>query len=246
VPDAVTTFAGFSRPFKAPNVDDFASRSSEFQGNISLQPQQSDTYEVGIRAHGGGFETSLTGFYVRVTDEILFVQGVPGNPFIFQNQNVDTRRAGVDGGVRMTMGRLRGSARYLFVDSEFRKGQFADRTLPGTPEHLLHASLGVSPLPGVWVDLDWELVHDVFRYNDVANVLPSDNYGVLNLTAQYALPESLRRRGWPEARAYVKLQNLTNEEYTAFAASNGHTLATGAGENPMPPLGVIGGVDLTF
>jgi len=248
VPETLNVFANYSRPFKAPAVDDFASRSTEFRGNVSLHPQQSDTYELGLRSHMGRAELSTTGFYARVADEILFVQGVPGDPFIFQNRNFDTRRAGVESALRVDWPnpRLRGYLTYLFVNAEFRKGDFRGNHLPGTPEHTLNAGIGYSPLASFWIDLDWQLVHEFFRVNDVVNIMPIDNYSVLNLVLQYEMPEALQQRGWPQATAYLKVNNLTNEEYETFASSNGSNFTSGAGENPMPPFGVISGLSLNF
>jgi iron complex outermembrane receptor protein len=246
VPDAATLFTNYSRPFKAPNVDDFASRSPDFQGNISLLPQQGDAYEAGFRGRVGPVGVNGSWFYTRIDNEILFVQGIPGNPFIFQNQNHDTRRTGIElaGRVELPERRVRGYATYTFVDAEFRKGDFSGNTIPGTPAHTVNVGIGVSPLNALWIDLDWQVVSDYFRINDVSNTLPAaDNFNVLNLRLDYALPE---RGHWPRGHAYLKFQNLTNHEYVAFQSSNGHTLATGAGENPMPPFGVLGGLRVEF
>jgi hypothetical protein len=42
------------------------------------------------------------------------------------------------------------------------------------------------------------------------------------------------------------VENITSEEYVSFQSSNGHTLNTGAGENPMPRIGVLAGLEFTF
>jgi outer membrane receptor protein involved in Fe transport len=129
------------------------------------------------------------------------------------------------------------------VDGEFRKGPFAGRTIPGAPEHTLHAGLGVSPLARLWIDLEWTLVHDLMRVNDFNNVLGgADNYGVLNLVAQYELPPNDQR---PEVSVYLRIDNLTNEEYVTYQSSNSTNLL-GAGEAPMPPIGFTGGVSVRF
>ncbi len=246
VPNSAWVFASYGRPFKAPNVDDFSSRSPEFRGNISLQPQQADTYELGARAARGPLRANTTAFYTRTQDEILFVQGIPGSPFLFQNRNFDTRRFGVEGGAHLDLPRLRGYATYAFMDAEFRKGEFSGRSLPATPEHLFNAGIGVSPLRNFWMSLDWQLVHDYFRINDVTNILPADNFGVLNMLLQYELPEPKTAGRWPHTKVYLKLNNITGEEYVAFQSSNGVTLSTGNGENPMPSFNVICGVTIDF
>ena len=51
IPDALELYALYSRPFKAPNVDDFSARVPDFAGNITLTPQQADSYELGAHSH---------------------------------------------------------------------------------------------------------------------------------------------------------------------------------------------------
>ena len=239
VPKRLRAFGSFSRPFKAPNVDDFSSRVSTIaRSNADLQPQQADTYEVGVKGSAHGIEASATGFYIRIKDEILY------NNAALANQNYDTRRFGCELSARAQPleGRVRTSAAYTFVDAEFRKGQFNADTIPGSPEHTLHTSLGVSPARGLWIDLDWRLVQDLVRINDFDNLLPAaDNYGVLNLVAQYDVPRRLLGEQGPSATVYCRIENLTNEEYATYQSSNSANLL-GAGEAPMPPIGFFGGV----
>ncbi len=248
IPEGLTVFTNYSRPFKAPNIDDFASRSPEFKGNVSLKPQQGDAYEAGARAHLGPWNLNATTFYARIDDEILFVQGVPGNPFVFQNQNHDTQRFGVETAARFALPErgLRGYVTYTYVDALFRKGAFEGQRLPATPAHTLHAGMGVSPLRDVWMDLDWEFVGDFFRINDVTNVLPGRSYGTLNVTFQYDIPPVRVHGRGLETHAFVKILNVTNERYSEFQSSNGSVLATGAGENPMPPIHLMGGITVKF
>lgn len=243
VPKRLDVFASYARPFKAPNVDDFSSRLGSFaRSNAALKPQQGDAYEAGARLSTDLARATATAFYTRIDQEILF------NSLTFTNENFDTRRFGVELGLHgeSPNHRVRGYAAYTFVDAEFSEGAFVGNTIPGTPEHTLHAGVGVSPLESLWVDLDWTLVHDAVRFNDLDNRLSgADNYGVLNLLCRYELPR-LRRSGfWPEITAYVKIENITNEEYVTYQSSNGLTL-TGAGEAPMPPTTFLGGLTVDF
>ena len=245
VPHQCDLFASYARPFKGPNVDDFSSRlGSSFSGNADLKPQQADTYETGARLSQGPLQASATLFYIRTNEEIMFNQLASPLP---TNQNFDTRRMGVELSTRAETKRLRLSAAYTFVDAEFSEGQFVDSTIPGTPKHWVHAGIGVSPLDRLWIDLDWKLVQDSFRFNDIGNRLGgADNYGVLNLLCSYELPRPAAAKRWlPDARAYAKILNITGEEYVEFQSSNGLNL-TGAGEAPMPPTQFIGGLTLSW
>lgn len=244
IPDTVEVFTSYARPFKSPNVDDFSSRlGSMFTGNADLDAQQADSYEAGARWHHPWGQANATAFYTRIDEEILF------NSLAGSNQNFDTRRFGTEWGVRVQPPEspVRSSVTYTFVDAEFRKGAFKDQTIPGVPEHLFNASVGVSPLQGLWIDLAWLLVHDYFRVNDFNNRLGgADNYGVLNLLARYDVPRWRPEASWPEIAVYCRIENLTNEEYVAYQSSNGTNVVTGAGEAPALPIGFYGGVDLKF
>jgi outer membrane receptor protein involved in Fe transport len=45
--------------------------------------------------------------------------------------------------------------------------------------------------------------------------------------------------------AFLRVDNLTNEEYGTYQSSNAVNL-TGAGEAPAPPLGVVAGLTVSF
>ncbi len=242
LPHTLDLFASYARPFKAPNIDDLTARVPSFSGNVNLKPQQADTYELGARVTHRPITGEATWFYARTADEIL------SNPFTFQNQNFDTRRLGVEFATRLELPEhgLRGYTTYTFVNAEFRKGQYAGKLVPGTPRHTLHAGLGASPLTSLWINLDWELVSDFFRINDLDNSLgKAKSYGVLNLVVTYDVPTHLIARGAPATTAFLKIANITNEEYVTFQSSNGSNL-NGAGQYPMPPTMFTGGVSVQF
>ena len=231
--DETTLYGRYARPFKAPNVDDFSAVvPTNFVGNISLQPQQGEEYEVGLRLASEALgEGRLAWFYNRINKEILF------NATAFQNQNFDTERIGVETRVepRLPVPGLHGWLAYTFLEAEFRKGDFRDRTIPGVPEHVVTAGLEYEALPGLFWTLDWLLVQDFFRINDFNNRLPGDNYGVLNVGVRY--------ERWGHT-VFLRIDNVTSEEYTSFQSSNGTAITTG--ENPAPPISFLGGYRLRF
>ena len=243
LPGRLDLFASYARPFKAPNVDDFSSRLGSFaRSNADLKPQQGDAYELGARGSAGPLRASATAFYANIDREILF------NNLTFTNENFDTRRFGLELGLHGDLPdrRVRGYVTYTFVDAEFREGAFVGNTIPGTPAHTLHAGIGASPLESLWVDLDWTVVAEAVRFNDLTNRLSgADNYGVLNLVCRYDLPRPRRTEGRPAVSAYLKIENITNEEYVTYQSSNGLNM-NGAGEAPMPPTTFLGGIHIAF
>lgn len=244
IPDRLQLFASYARPFKSPNVDDFSSRlGSSFNGNADLKPQQADAYELGARLSHRGTEARGTFFWARIDEEILF------NQLDSTNQNFDTRRYGVELAANTAWGEhVRSSLAYTYVNARFTEGPFPDSIIPGTPAHMLQTGIGVSPLEGLWIDLQWRVVSDFYRVNDLHNRLgKADNYGVLNLRCRYELPRPAQAAAWwPKTIAYLNVDNITHEEFSAYQSSNGTNLFTGAGEAPAPPTSVIGGVQVEF
>ncbi len=234
--EPLTAYASYARPFKSPNVDDFAAAipGTQFVGNIDLEPQQADDYTLGLRFQDDRVGTAeASWFHMRISDEILF-NDLPGND---QNQNFDTSRTGLElsASPRLPLPGLTGTITYTFLEAEFHRGAFKGNTLPGTPEHQLSAALSYEVIPHAFLTLDWLLVQDAFRINDFNNVLPADNYGVLSLGG---------RLEHEHFTAYFRIENVTNEEYTTFQSSTGVAVSTG--ENPAPPLTVLGGITVTF
>ncbi len=132
------------------------------------------------------------------------------------------------------------------MDAEFRKGRFAGNRIPASPVHQVSAGVDMAPWEGLRVNLDWRVVSDYLRINDLNNVLPrGDAFGVLDLLIEYELPAVVSRPWWPTGRLYLKILNLTNEEYVEFQSSNGATLG-GAGEYPAPSTTFVGGVTISF
>jgi iron complex outermembrane receptor protein len=229
----LTLYARFARPFKAPDVDDFSAVvTTPFVGNINLQPQQADEYEVGLRwRHERVGRAHAAWFYNRIDDEILF------NASAFQNQNLDTERIGVEASLEPAspLPQVSGRLTYTFLEAEFRKGGFRGNAIPGVPEHRVTAHLACEPVPKLTLTLDWLLVQDFFRVNDFNNRLPGDNYGVLDLGVRFA---------HAPIEVYAKVLNVTSEEYTSFQSSNGTVISTG--ENPAPPTTWLLGVTVRF
>lgn len=224
-------YTSYARSFKAPNIDDLDAVLPPFNDSVDVKPQTADTYEVGARWHRYPWlAVDADYFLMTIDDEILF------DNFSFKNANFDTRRRGLELELRGAYQRwLQYYATYTFTQARFWKGEFTGYRLPLTPEHRGTLGVSIQPAPQATVWADWVLVSTQFRVNDFFNRLPADNYGYLNVGVRYTV------NPWT---AYVTVNNATNEEYGTFQSSNGTTISTG--ENPAPPMHVIGGLRLTF
>ncbi len=260
IPDTLQLFTSYARPFKSLNVDDFSARIGTsflpFSGNIDLKPQQASSYEIGARATYHMIKSAVTGFYTRIHDEILLDS--VNDPDFPTNSNFHTQRYGIEFSNNIQyQEKARAYLNYTFIQSTFTEGKYIGNAIPGTPKHTLHTGAGVSPFKGFWVDLDWEIVNDFYRINDVRNDLgKADNFGVLNLIFQYEVPHPKKANAlWPTTTAFLRINNITNEEYSGFQSSDGGSaIADGtpnnsrddATETPAPPINFVGGVTIKF
>ena len=230
--DGVSVYANYARSFKAPNLDDLDAVLPPYKDNVSVQPELADHVELGLRVRPAPWLRVETAWFTTfIKRELLF------NPFTFATANFNTRREGLE--LSITGELAHPSLSYYLNGSvtkaRFTKGAFDDYVLPGTPEYLLNAGLSYEVVKGLRASLDWQLVSTQFRFNDLRNALPADNYGVLNLRVRYD-------RDWYSV--YLTVNNATGEEYGVFQSSTGSSIGTG--ELPAPPTNWILGLVLRF
>jgi len=149
----IEAFAGFTQVTRAfasaTTAGPFSSSQAGFDAiKPFLKPEQSDTYEAGLRYNSGIFHGVLAGYIVNFRNRLLAVTtsaGIVGNPAILQNVG-DVRSVGFEatGDVRLPMGfGLFGS--YSYNDSTYRDNVVTataviptkGKTVVDSPKHML-------------------------------------------------------------------------------------------------------------
>lgn len=244
-----TLYASWSRAFLAPTGFQFTGMTAPFLANPNIEPQVAGGVEVGWRGKlGEGLSASVNVFSIRTDREIFF------NPGTFANENLDTKRSGVEASLtRRRAGRL-STITYTHLQAKFDQSfTFFDtnidgKSLPLAPKHRLtfrHArDLGewTAALSGTWVS-------NFFPLNDLANFRQSEGYTLWNL--QFV-------RSLPQGRFVIELNNLTDEKISSFPATNGRDPSKDTPEcaetftcfrenfRPLPAFHLFGGVEWRF
>lgn len=155
VTDDAELFAGFTQVTRAfvsaATSGPFATTQAGFDallnGATELKPEESDTYELGARVKGRGFNASLAAYYVAFRNRLLGVTtsaGIVGNPAILQNVG-GVRSYGAEATAEWKVGSGFGLfASYSYNDSTYRNdvatasGTVAikDKTVVDAPRHL--------------------------------------------------------------------------------------------------------------
>jgi len=219
----VNVFAAAGRAFETPTFAELAYRPDGSPGlNFDLDAAISTNYEAGVKAIVG--ETGrLTATLFRSDTKDDIVTGPP--PFPGRNTFVNaakTRREGVELAAQYVFrGGFDVAAAYTYTRGRFESFvnfaglDLSGRRLPGVPEHSFYADLNWQHAPsGFSTGIEARITGKV--YVDDANTDYADEYTVLNWHA------GLRRDiGDWTLRAFLRVDNLTDEDYVGSVVVNG-------------------------
>jgi len=205
---------GAGTAFKAPTFNDLYFPG---QSNPDLRPERSRSKEAGVNYQFGNNRLSATYFDNRITDLIVFVVIDPIT-FAGMPQNVSQARIkGTELGYEGFFGGLQANAQLTFQDPMNEEtGKLLQRRARE------HGRLALSDAAGPW-RLGAEVVASGARFEstDESPGTKMHGYGLLNLTASYALSRdwSVRAR-WNNVfnREYELAQNFNTPGSNVFVA----------------------------
>ena len=162
----VGLYGGYSESNRAPTPAELTcaspaapcSLANFFTGDPPLKQVISRSIEFGLRGQFDPYENAklnwnLSAYRSNLNDDIIFVQSVILGRGYFQNIG-DTRRQGIDAGVRFNSGRWTAWANYSYIDATFQSG-FTESS-PENPGADANGNIQVKPgvrLPGIPANL---------------------------------------------------------------------------------------------
>lgn len=201
ISDGLRVFGSWGTAFKAPTFNDLFFPGF---GNPDLDPEQSETVEIGLRGDTEVINWEVTAYRTEVEDLIVTSEISPG---VFAPDNVDEARIqGVEIGVDAVWGEWQGGLNADFKDPEDTEtGNQLRRRAKHTFRGSLTRSIGT-----------WSIGTDVTvrgeRFEDAASTTRLDSYALLDLRASW--------RFAPEWRASVKVNNAADTNYTLIDTFN--------------------------
>jgi iron complex outermembrane receptor protein len=241
-----------------------------FTGDPSLQQVVAHTYEVGVRGRITPYEDArldwnIGAFHSSLSNDIIFTQSTILGTGFFQNIG-DTRRLGVDAGLRFTDPRWTAWINYSYVNATFQSGFIASS--PNNPAAGANGNIVVRPgdrLPGIpaqqlkigvqyKVADKWTVgavgiaASGQFLFGDEANLTKQlPGYFLLNLNSSYQVTKGVQ--------LFALVQNVLNATYYTYGTFSPTTSvpivqvpnATNTRSyNIAAPIGAFGGVKLVF
>jgi len=233
--ERVSLHASYGESFLPPTVEQLFAFPL-FGSNPDLAPQDSRTYEIGLRSTlAPRLDLAVALFDIDTEDEIVFVPGEPPD-FIGSNENAGrTRRRGIEASLR---GRVADAVtcfvNLTLLDAEFRNGPDEGNEIPLVPGERVAAGIDATLSHRVGVRGDVLYVGSQILGNDAANGEPKlDAYTVLNARVRFLAWSA--GRGDPGAlELFVEARNLLDEEY-ATRGVYAFDFSTGAFDTFLTP-----------
>ncbi len=222
----------------------------------NLRPVKARNYEVGLRARPAPWlEGSVALYRTDVSDDIFSVSPAGTISIFFQNIG-DTRREGLEVGLRGIFAPLEAFANYAYTRATFQEDLelVSPRTpgvpqqvrkgdeIPLTPNHRVNAGLRYRLVKWLTVSLGLTYVSDQFLRGDDANTQPKlDDYVVLNAGLDVR---------WNRLAGFLRINNLLNGEYETFGTFAPNAKVPGDPIEPFltpaPPINVLVGLSYRF
>lgn len=209
ITDALRATASYGTAFKAPTFNELYFPGF---GNADLEPEQSESAEIGLAATVGGFELGANLFHTEIDDLIAYDSAIQAPA------NVDKAR--ITGLELLTSGEVSGfliSASATFLDPRNASGGTNDgNLLPRRAEQVYALSVdrtvGDLGLGVGTFSLGGDLHYESERFDDLANTRRLDAFTTVDVRAAWAATEN-----WG---VDLKLSNLFDEEYETASFYN--------------------------
>lgn len=225
--------ASWGQGFRAPGLYELYSE----YGNLALQPEEFDSWEVGVEQRlfdravvaatyfnrQADNEIRYNGCSFGTTDPLCTVNGVGRWGYYRNVQKTEAQGVELIGRVDLTE-RLNLSANYTWTDAKSASGATDGKRLTRRPEHMANFAADYAFAFGLKTGVAVRYVGETF--NNDANTVKVDAYTLVDLRASYPINDNLE--------VYGRIENAFDEDYQTV-------LNYGA-----PGQGVFGGVRVRF
>jgi iron complex outermembrane receptor protein len=224
----VNVYANYAHAFETPTTTELANRPGGAGGfNPELEPQVTDSYELGSKAQAGPLRVQAAVYDARIRDELIGFQ-VPEAPdrTFFRNAGRSRRRGAEVSAALTPRPGITARAAYSYTDARFTEYVVGTGSaavdlegirVPGIAPHRWEGTLNVASPRGPFAGLDARRVSSIpVRDDDRAGALRSPAYSLLDVRAGWEALRVGRARVTPSAG----VTNLFDVRYNASVVVN--------------------------
>lgn len=212
--DAGVWFAAFGTSFETPTTTEFANPDGGGGFNQSLQPQSSESFEIGFKSTVGRLALAMAAFHIDLEDELVPFElaAAPGRTF-YANAGASTRK-GLEAELSWSISeKLSADLSWTWSDFTFDQfvldgEDFGGNRQPGLPEHFGYFALNFAPRASTRLDFELRYAGELFATND--NQVEIDSYVVSNLRVS----QEWQKEQWT-IQAFIGVNNLFDELYNS-------------------------------
>jgi outer membrane receptor protein involved in Fe transport len=214
VTDPLGLYVSYGEAFLPPTAEQLFAFPG-FGSNADLRPEDSRSYEAGLRADVAATHLDVSVFRIDTTDEIVFdPTPLPSDPFGRNVNGGETRREGAEVSMRGKLAsRLDSWVNVTIVNAEFQNGADRGKEVPLVPKQRYAGGVDLRLPAGVSLGADLLYVGSQVLDNDDANSQEKlGSYAVANVVLRWAARESAGRKG-KGLTAFVEGRNILDRRY---------------------------------
>ena len=235
--DRSSIFARANRSLRFPLTDElivFDYVAGEIKVNSDLRPQKGMHYEIGLKHYvTPDILGRITFFHAKIDDEIFY------NPSTFANENhPETLHQGIEiGGKFDFFKKVTLLANYTYESAIFQRDPYKNNDIPAVPKHKANLGFRIhNTIPNLIISSDFNYVGSSYAIGDQDNQFEK-------LEGYYTIDVRLSHE-WRWLKSFVGVNNLTDEEYSEYAAIGGFPEALNF--YPAPERNWVAGFEVVF
>lgn len=215
--DELNLYARYANGFRIPQSTQLYSMKVGYQ-TTDLDPEISNTYEIGIKKRFGKHFVELAGYYMDIKDTITGYTA-PGNAYKYFENGGTTIHQGIEASTSLALtDELEAKIAYSYSTHTYENDQiYDDNDMSAAPRTMANTRLFYTPLAGMVVMGEWQYIGSYWM--DPENTKEYNGYSIGNLKADYKIKENVS--------VFGKVNNITDKRYATRATyeygSNNYT-----------------------
>ena len=200
-------YARFANGFRIPQAIQLYSQKTNTQVT-TLNPETSNTYEIGIKKRYGKHFVELSGYYMSI-DNTITRYPVPNTSTYYYENGGTTVHRGIEASTSLVLtDELEAKIAYSYSTHKYENdSQYTNNDMSAAPRNTANTRLFYSPFSGMKLMGEWQYIGSYWMDNE--NTQKYNGYSIGNLKADYKIRKNIS--------VFGKVNNITDKRYATRA-----------------------------